>query len=351
MGSKFEKYAATGPHLEKVGSVPIEAGGKMIVHKDHAFISARYGSSHALTIVDLTSPTSPTVTQTMRFKSNIAAVAMLGDTLLAAESSRALIFIDISDPTAPDYFDCGLALGLSIYDVAVCGEFAVLAMNWEGVGLMSLNDLSDARLIDKHKLDEGFVEGVVVANDHIFVAGASGGLRVFTIEDRALNPLGRISPDEFNASRISMVGDQIWCVGSEKILLVDPEDPTTVALEFDLNCSSPKALLPVEGGGALGFYDHYTCLAYDPQSGWAGELFKQFEADDDGAYVEIPCDESQMSEEDFETLHWSRSLTCMEGIDDAIVRDGHLFAVQSQEFNVYKLTEASVFNLVDSSQA
>ncbi len=345
MGSQIQEYAAVGPHLDKVGSVPIAAGGKMVIHKDHAFISARYGSSHALTIVDMSNPTEPVVAETMRFKHNIASVALLGDTLLAAESNRALNFIDVSDPANPDYFDCGLALGKSIYDVAVIGEFAVLAMNWDGLGLMRINDLSDARIVDQHKLDEGFVEGVVIANDHVFAAGASGGLRVFTVQDGGLNALGRISPEEFNASRVTKVGDQVWCIGSEKILIVDPQNPTTIATEFEFDCSWPKTLLAVGGGAALGFYDHYTCLGYDPVAGWAGELFKQYEADDDGAYVEIPCDDSKMTEEEREA-HWSRSLTCMEGVDDAIVSDGHLFAVQGEEFIVYKLTTGSVFERV-----
>lgn len=345
----LQEHARKGPHLEMVASVATEGTGQFVLHRDHVFMSARYGSAHTLSIIDVQNLREPKLVQTMKFKRAISSVAVQGDILYAAESGRALNFIDIENPTQPSYFDCGVALGTNLYDLKLLGGWAVLGLNWDGIGLMDVRDLKKARWADKIKLEEGFIERLVVASDLIFAAGASGGLRVYEIRDSKLVEIAQPCGEGFNASRVFTVGEEVWVLGSpedesEHLVVIDPANPDKVATMFEPECSGPTALLPIGEQRAVGFYTHYTCAAYAPHDAWAGELFKQYTRDDDNTYIETPCDVSEMTDGDREAYDVSR--TCLDNTSHALRKEDYIIAALEKELAVFAIPEDSVFRSV-----
>ena len=343
----WEENAKIGPHLELLTSVPVPGSGAFALHHGHAYMGARYGSSHVLSVIDVRDPAAAKVATTLKFKSSIAAVTMMDELLIAAESGRALHFYSLREPGRPEEVDVGVALGKSIYDVARLGRYAVAALNWEGVGLMDLENPKKARWVSELKLEDGFVEHVVVAGGHIFAAGASDGLVVMDIVGGKLVQAAKPAGKGFNASAVQRMGDRVWVLGSNgddkpEILVIDPKNPEQVLHRFTTKLSMPKCLLPVQDGSGIGFFTHYSCAQYDPAAQRAGMIFRQYVQDEGGAYVELPADTSGLSEEQQEKLRSGRT-TSMETASHLARRGPFLYAAQGEALTIYRITEGSAF--------
>jgi hypothetical protein len=217
-------------------------------------------------------------------------------------------------------------------------------MNWEGVGLIDVRDLAESRFVHQIKLDEGFVERLVVAGDLIFAAGASGGLRVFSIQDARLVEVASYRQNKFNASQVMLVGDRVWVVGSgededTRVLVIDPKKPGEIVTSFaaETRCSGP--LLALRGGDAVGF-EGYTCAAFSPELAWAGEIFKLYESDEDQSYLEMPV-KSDFTEAEREALDVPRS--CVDDMQWVQQEGEHLIAAQGQQIVIYRVRAGSIF--------
>lgn len=343
----WEENAKTGPHLELLSTASVEGSGSFVVREGYVYMAARYGSSHVMNVIDVRDPTATKVAATLKFKSSIAAVAMMDQLLIAAESGRALHFFELKDPAHPAALDVGVALGKSIYDIARLGRYVVAALNWEGVGLMDLENPRKARWVSELKLEDGFVENLVVAGGHIFATGASDGLVVMDVVEGKLVQLAKPAGKGFNASEVFRMGDRVWVFGSNdddkaEILVIDPAQPTKVEHRFTTKISAPKCLLPLKDGSGIGFFTHYSCAQYDPAHQRAGMIFRQYVKDEGGAYVEMPADTSGLSEEQQEKLRSGRT-TCMETISHLARRGPFLYAAQGEALTVYRISEGSAF--------
>lgn len=343
----WEENAKTGPHLELLSSVAVEGSGSFVLRGGHVYLGARYGSSHVMNVIDVRDPAAAKVTTTLKFKGSIAAVAMMDELLIAAESGRALHLFELKDPARPTVLDVGVALGKSIYDVARLGRYAVAALNWEGVGLMDLENPRKARWVSELKLEDGFVEHLVVAGGHIFATGASDGLVVMDVVDGKLAQLAKPAGKAFNASEVFRMGDRVWVFGSNdddkaEILVIDPAQPTKIEHRFTTKVSLPKCLLPVKDGSGIGFFTHYSCAQYDPAQRRAGMIFRQYTRDKGGDYIETPADTSSLTEAQQEELQ-SGPTTCMETISHLARRGPFLYAAQGEALTIYRIREGSAF--------
>lgn len=346
MSSTLAQAASRGPHLELESRVPIRGDGQFVMRGEFAYLSQRYGNANHITVVDVSDPAAAKLVREVEFKRAITSVALAGETLLAAESNRALNFLDLSDPANPAYFECGLALGVSLHDVAVMGDYAVLALNWDGVGLMPLDDPSRAEFSDRRKLDTGYVDYLLVLGELIFTPGGSGGLHVFRNDAGTLVEVASHVGEKVRVSNVFEIDGKVWALadvdGKSHIWVIDPAVPGEIETSFRYKCAEPRAMKGLGDGRAVGWSSNYTCLGFDAVNEWSGEVFKQYTADSDGSYREVPCDVSEM-DDDTQQSYWSEPLTCMDGIRHAVRRDDWFYVTQGAEFQVFRLTPDSLF--------
>lgn len=338
----WEEYAAHGPHLRRVAALSAPGLRCAAAVGEYVYLATYADDVSQVLVVDARDPAAPAVVRALPFKNRVSALVVAGDRLLVAEPRRALHVYDVTTPAEPGRVDCGVALGRDLYDVATLGTAAVVAQNWDGVGVMDLTDPHRARWIAAHKLEDGFVESVCVAEGLIFAAGAADGLVVLSLVDGALAVVARPAGKGFNASEVFRMGPHVWVVGSNakdkpELVVIDPRTPDRVLHRLTTKLSMPKCLLPTAGGGGVGFYTHYSCALYEPERGSAGLLFKQYTADEGGAYWERREPDARRD---------VPQLTCMETISQLWRRGPHLFAVQGPELSVFEILPGSVFEAV-----
>ncbi len=344
MTHPLDIHCKTPKHLRRVQSVPVEAGGDFILHEGYVYMGSRYGSNNTLCVIDVRDPKAARLAATMRFKRAIGSLAVRGKTLYASEWQRAINLIDIGTPADPNYFDCALALGKSVYEFGFIGDFLVAGLHWDGVGIMDVSAPNKAQWVDVVKLDEGYVEHLAVVGDRIFAAGGNGGIRVFEIQERKLVQVACPGDVGFRAERIFTVGDRVWVTGTPEdkeahILVIAPSKPGAIESTMELEVSMPNTLVAI-GDGVVAGWNGYRCAGYAPSQGWARALFSQFEDDENKSYVEVPADRKVLGEAEAEALEML-STSC---IDDTscVVRSGdYLLAAQGNALNVYALEEGS----------
>ena len=341
--SSLEKYAAVHPHLAFIAHLPIEEARHLVVDGSTLYVGAR-DSVHR---VDVTDFSAPRLVCSAQFKGHIGSLAVAGKTLLVGENERAVNLVDVSKVDTLDTFDCVLSFGTTFYQTKILGNFAVAAMNWDGVGLLDVRDPRKARWLDRMKLDNGFVEHIALGADRIFAAGASDGLRVLAIENEKLVEVARPFEIGFNASKVFSVGDRIWVVGTPpkvkgskrsnepQLCVIDPRKPDATESTFELKTSEPGALMPLANGAAVGF-SGYTCLAYSPDEKWGGKIFKQFTNDVDHSYAERPADQTSYEGAEEKT-------SCMSDVRSMNRRGNKLVLLNSDGVWIFETGDASIF--------
>ncbi|EMG09781.1 hypothetical protein LEP1GSC151_1029 [Leptospira interrogans serovar Grippotyphosa str. LT2186] len=139
-------------HLELLDKIFLKNVNQFVVYKDYAFVYGDYGQAHEIHILSLEIPEKLTHVQSISFQKEIVKVEIKEDTLYVIENERALHIFDLSNVSDPKRVDSFVLLGYDIYDMKLIGENAILAMNWEGIGLVDLNLPDQIQPVQKLKL-------------------------------------------------------------------------------------------------------------------------------------------------------------------------------------------------------
>lgn len=139
-------------HLELLDKVFLKNVNQFVVYKDYAFVYGDCGQAHEIHILSLEIPEKPTHVQSISFQNVIVKVEIKMDTLYVAEDKRAIHIFDLSNIPDPKRVNSFVLLGYDIYDMKIIGENAILAMNWEGIGLVDLNLSDQIQPVQKIKL-------------------------------------------------------------------------------------------------------------------------------------------------------------------------------------------------------
>lgn len=123
-------------HLTLVSRIKLPSANRFIVHKNHAFVCQLYGEARDIHVIDLKNPEKPELVRSIPFQSAIGSLAIRNETLYATESRRALHSFDLKEVSDPKPIDSYILLGYDLYDTAIVNDKAVLAMNWDGVGVV-----------------------------------------------------------------------------------------------------------------------------------------------------------------------------------------------------------------------
>jgi len=357
--SSLSRYADIHPHLERVACIKIKGGEKFVIHNEFVYLSSKYGGNHQICVIDISQPEKALLKPDIVFKNAIANLALKDNILFAPESYRAINFIDLSDPNKPNYFDCCLMLDRSMSDIAILGDYAFVAMSSDGVALVDISDLTNSKMIDSIKLDEGSAEAIQVVGKNIIVACGTGGVRVFNIEQDKIVQVACHQPKKCYVQRLFKMKNEIWAVNTrtspESVMIIDSSDLSRLKSTFEPEENSPQgACFQLSDGNAVAFSLHYSATVYAPSNNQSLELFKMYSKNENdeinpkGEYIEYPSS-GNFSSEKMEQLDISRS--CLDDVSCAEIRNDYLYAVQSCYFNVYKITNNSVFKDVINLRA
>jgi hypothetical protein len=167
--------AAGGPSFEFVSQI----GGAtyaVAVQGDYAYI----GEGPRLTILDISSPSSPTVVgRTDLLPEVVRGVAVVGGYAYIADYDDGLRVIDVSDPAHPaevgHYDTPGHA-----YDVVVVGDYAYVADGGAGLRVVSVVTPTSPTEVGYHDT-ASVARGVAVVGGYAYIADYNDGLRVVSV--------------------------------------------------------------------------------------------------------------------------------------------------------------------------
>jgi hypothetical protein len=269
-------FRRTGPgQLDELGRLHIDDSQLYAValHGSRAYVGGRLG----LAAVDVSDPTAPVLvweTYLAQFHRRLA----VQDGCLAVCTSAALVFVDISDPDAPEL---GQFLPIGAADAALRGDRCYAALDDEGVGVVDIVDLHDARVI-----------ATVPANADTRAIAVGDGLLATIDEEWSMSVFGLADPDSpqllgstrtsgNNQERVTLRGQTAYAVtsdgGFQVFDLTSPTAPRRVGSFHDgrgVASAAPGGVLTMAEGLGLRLYplqcDGVVSLE-DPDEDQAGE--------------------------------------------------------------------------------
>ncbi|MBM9579803.1 hypothetical protein JWG45_21890 [Leptospira sp. 201903070] len=345
------------PQLKLLKRIPLNSANRFVIHKSHAFVYEMYGLAREIHVIDLTCPEDPKLVDSIRFQKSIGSLAIHKDKLYATESRRALHVFDLTEISNPKFIESHILLGHDLYDLRIREERAILAMNWEGIGIVDLKKPNSFQPIFMQKFDNGFVEKLLPFQNRFLLTNNRELLYSISILDDKLDEIEKRSFPNFKPSKIFPNGEEILLFGEAKkgkkefssILLLDKnlqaqEEPIAIRQE-------PVDCLSLSDGNILFGFDHsYEYL--DRIEKKIRPLFELFEERESKTYVEIPAkvyNPSENSNEDQNGEEYDSrkdKLYCFDSLKYVTKRGNFLFATYGNAFFSFSISENSFFQKI-----
>ncbi|TGK21634.1 hypothetical protein [Leptospira kmetyi] len=283
-------------HLTLVSRIKLPSANRFIVHKNHAFVCQLYGEARDIHVIDLKNPEKPELVRSIPFQSAIGSLAIRNETLYATESRRALHSFDLKEVSDPKPIDSYILLGYDLYDTAIVNDKAVLAMNWDGVGVVDLNRPNEIQPLQKQKIEKGYVERLVPFQDHfILTNGISDDRFLYEISliNGKLEILSKTSFPNFNPTKkVFSISSGVILYGETKIgkkeyssVLILDENLRQIGDPIRLE-RTPNVCLSLSNGDVLFGFD-YSYAIFDRSEHKIVPLFQQYETGDKKEYFEV----------------------------------------------------------------
>ncbi|AOP33460.1 hypothetical protein A0128_06130 [Leptospira tipperaryensis] len=343
--------------LKLLKRISLSSANRFVIYKSHAFVCELYGSAREIHILDLTEPSDPKHVRSIRFKNAIGSLAIQENKLYATESRRALHEFDLTEISNPKFLESFILLGYDLYDLQISSDQAILAMNWEGVGIVDLKKPDSIQPLQRQKIDEGYVEKLVPFGDHFLLSNNSEFLYTFSTLEGRLKEVEKRSFPDFKPSKIFLNGEEIVLYGETKkgkkefssLLLLDKDlqaigDPISIR-HRPVNC------LPLSDGNILCCFD-YSYAYVDRKEKKILPLFELFEKRESKEYVEIPSkvlkrsSESDDGGEEEEYDSRRNELYCFDSLKSVSKKGNFLFATHGSDFLSFSISEDSMFQKI-----
>lgn len=340
--------------LKLLKRIPLNSTNRFVIHKDHAFVCDLYGNAREIHVLDLTNPADPKEVRSIQFQNSIGSLAVREEKLYATESRRALHEFDLTEVSNPKFLESYILLGYDLYDLHITSDQAILAMNWEGIGIVDLKKPNSIQPFPVQKMDKGFVEKIVPFQDNFLLTNNSEYLYMISALDGTLKEIDKISFPNFKPSKIYPIGEEIVLYGETKkgkkefssILILDKnlqtiDEPIAIRNE-PVNC------FPLSDGNVLLCFD-YSYASLDRKEKRILPLFELFEDRSSKDYVEIPAKvKNKTSESDEEEDYDSRKneLYCFDSLRALCKKGNFLFTTHGKEFITFSVSEDSLFQKI-----
>jgi len=180
---------------------------------DYAYVA---GYHAGLQIIDISTPSAPSLTGTYNTSGVALGVHVVGDYAYVADWYAGLHVIDISTPSTPSLtgtYDTGYALG-----VYVSGSYAYVADYTAGLQIIDISTPSAPSLTGTYYT--GYAEGVHVVGDYAYVA--DGDLQIIDISTPSSPSLTGTCITSGTAREVHVVGDYAYVAsGGDGLYILD----------------------------------------------------------------------------------------------------------------------------------
>lgn len=194
-------YAYLGSYLASNGfhvyDITSKSGNKApsatlnIAYCQSVFVSGNYcyvaTAQNGLKIIDISSPTSPSVVATYDDGTDILDVYVSGNyAYLAYNAAKKMVVLDITDPTNPS-LSGSISSSVAVKGVFYNNNYVHTANYTNGLKVYNVSDKVTPVLSETYST--GDAEGLCIDGDYAFVADGTNGIIILNIEDYAEDDL------------------------------------------------------------------------------------------------------------------------------------------------------------------
>lgn len=200
----------------------------VVVRGDLAFVA---DGGQGLRILNINNPAAPSLVATYDTPSYARSVAVAGEHAYVADDASGLLVISIANPAAPtlagSYNTPGTAMG-----VAVAGNLALVA-DYTGLQAFNISNPASPVLTSTNYPASGIVYDVAIAGDQAYVAVGAGGLYTYSLANPATPAFLALHDTPGTAMRVEVQGDHAFiadgAAGLRIVSVVNPAAPALVA--------------------------------------------------------------------------------------------------------------------------
>ncbi|RHX80625.1 hypothetical protein [Leptospira yasudae] len=292
-------------HLKLTNRLNLSCANRFLIHKNHAFVCELYGSVHEIHIISLENPEAPNLVRSLTFESAIGSLAIQGDVLYATEDRRAVHKFSLENVSDPKRLDSYILLGYDLYDVRIVNDKAILAMNWDGIGVVDLRKPDEIQPTVKQKIAKGYAKQFVPFRDHFLMTNGLHDDRFLyeiSVQNGNVEILSQREFPNFNPSEVFEISSGAALFGEVKkgkkeyssILILDENlQPVGEPIRIE---RTPNVCLSLSDGNALFGFD-YAYALFDRSKHSITPLFQQFEDGNSKEYIEVPSNPKRIDPE------------------------------------------------------
>ena len=246
------------PSLRYVGSY--ETGSNaygVAISGDYAYV---VDVDEGLIILNIEDPTNPTLAGSYG-GSGFLDITLSGNYAYVA-TNEGLVILNITDPSNPEFVgDYDVSGGA--YGVAISGNYAYVASEYEGLVILDIEDPSNPEFVGNYYNDVG-THTVTISGNHAFVGEIEHGLVIVDIEDPA-NPtyVGRYFI--WQPLNLAISGDYAYVVDDDTniLFMINIQDPANLTLSNVYTSASGCNDLAILGDYVYGVFHDFVILAIE----------------------------------------------------------------------------------------
>lgn len=229
VNGRLRVYSIADPRAPEVLGETFLAGPlvELVVDGDWAFVGDD-GSEAGLTGVDLSDPAAPTVAWIMPLARLHRNLALSGDRLVVlCAANQGLYVVDVADPAVPVRRG---SMAYGGYDVALRGDIAYVAANLDGLAVIDIS-LPDAPQLVRTVPTTGLPRSVAVSGDLMVTVDYNYGLSTLSLADPYWPELvGAANAPRGAEGGVVLLDDHAyiasWWMGFLAYDVSDPQTPT-----------------------------------------------------------------------------------------------------------------------------
>ncbi|TGM99655.1 hypothetical protein [Leptospira yasudae] len=292
-------------HLKLTNRLNLSCANRFLIHKNHAFVCELYGSAREIHIINVENPETPNLVRSLTFESAIGSLAIQGDVLYATEDRRAVHQFSLENVSDPKRLDSYILLGYDLYDVRIVNDKAILAMNWDGIGVVDLRKPDEIQPTVKQKIAKGYAKQFVPFRDHFLMTNGLHDDRFLyeiSVQNGNVEILSQKEFPNFNPSEVFAISSGAALFGEVKkgkkeyssILILDENlQPVGEPIRIE---RTPNVCLSLSDGNVLFGFD-YAYALFDRSKHSITPLFQQFEDGNSKEYIEVPSNPKRIDPE------------------------------------------------------
>ena len=221
---------------------------EVVVSDNYAYVADDF---NGLLIINISDPTTPTLTRSYNTTGIAEAVAVSGSYAYVADFDNGLVIVNISEPENPTLEGNNKSIGYA-EDVAVSGDYAYVT-NGAALIILNISEPTAPTPIAGNNTS-GDAKGVAVSGDYAYVADGSNGLLIVNISNKTAPSIEGNYNTPGSSEDVAVSGDYAYIADFDSLVIVNIS-----------NKSTPSYAASYNKGDAFGvtLSDNYAYVAVD----------------------------------------------------------------------------------------